>query len=40
MGRYNVGPGLKVRAELKFKLPKLQAGLPMRRTAIRWAGTQ
>ncbi len=29
-----IGPGRAVRAEPKFELPKLQAGLPMRRTAI------
>ena len=31
--------GREVRAEPKLELPKLQAGLPMLRTGLRWAGT-
>ena len=34
-----IGPGREVRAEPKFELPKLQAGLPMLRTGLRRAGT-
>ena len=34
-----IGPGREVRAEPKLELPKLQAGLPMLRTGLRWAGT-
>ena len=35
----SVGPGRQVRVGPRFELPKLQAGLPMLRTGIRWAGT-
>ncbi len=34
-----IGPGRDVRVETKFEVPKLQGGLPMLPTAIRWAGT-
>ena len=34
----SVGPGRQVRVGPRFELPKLQAGLPMLRTGIRWAG--
>jgi hypothetical protein len=36
----SVGPGRQVRVGPRFELPKLQAGLPMRRTAILEYGGQ
>ena len=35
----HIGPGRDVRVGPKFEVPKLQGGLPMLPTAIRWAGT-